>query len=125
LGTDAAGVVALYLTDQDGKERARFGVFEDLAAVILTGKKDDKGSGLSVMDDGRAELTLHTAGKAIHFPSVSERHWVLWGQRMPFEVPIATYASQGQCEDQRLQRQQALNTWILTCLPENVEPRRQ
>jgi len=124
LGTDAKGVVALYLFDQEGKERARLGVFEDLAAVVLTGKKEGKGSGLSVMDDGHAELTVHTEGKVVHLPPVPERHWVLWGERMPFEVPIGTWTNQSQCEEQRLQRQQTLNSWILTCLPESVEPRR-
>lgn len=125
LGTDAKGVVALYLFDQGGKERARIGVFEDLAAVVLTGDKEGKSSGLSVFDDGHAELTLQTDAKVVHLPAVPARHWVLWGQRMPFEVPIGTWASQAQCEDQRHQRQQTLTSWILTCLPESVEPRRQ
>ena len=125
LGADAKGSVALYLFDQDGKERARLGVFDDLAAVVLTGKKEGKSSGLAVFDDDRAELTLHSEAKVVHLPAVPARHWVLWGQRMPFEVPIGTWASQAQCEDQRLQRQQTLTSWILTCLPESVEPRRQ
>jgi len=125
LGLDATGVVALYLIDQDGKERARLGIFDDLAALVLAGKKESKGSGLTVFDDGRAELTLQAEGKLVHLPSVPDHHWVLWGQRMPFEVPIGTWASQGQCEEQRLQRQQALTSWILSCLPESVEPRRQ
>ena len=125
LGMDAKGLVALYLIDQDGKERARLGIFDDLAALVLAGKKDGKGSGLTVFDDGRAELTLQAEGKLVHLPSVPGRHWVLWGQRMPFEVPIGTWSSQGQCEEQRLQRQQALTSWILSCLPESVEPRRQ
>ena len=124
LGSDAKGTIALYLFDQDGKERARLGVFEDLAAVVLTGKKEDKGSGLSVMDDGRADLRLHGEGKSVHLPTVPDRHWVLWSQRMPFEVPIASYAGQSQCEEQRSQRQPSMNSWILTCLPEGVEPRR-
>ena len=125
LGTDAKGAVAFYLFDQDGKERARLGVFDDLTAIALTGKKEEKSSGLSVFDDGRAELTLHTDAKVVHLPAAPPRHWVLWGQRMPFEVPIGTWASQAQCEEQRLQRQQTLTSWILTCLPEGVELRRQ
>ena len=125
LAMDARGSAALYLIDQDGKERARLGVFDDLAALVLAGKQDGKGSGLTVFDDGRAELTLQAEGKLVHLPSVPGRHWVLWGQRMPFEVPIGTWSSQGQCEEQRLQRQQALTSWILSCLPESVEPRRQ
>jgi len=125
MGVDTKGVVALYLFDPDGKERARLGVFEDLAAVVLTGKKEGGGSGLSVLDDGRAELTLQSEGKTVHLPVSPGRHWVLWGQRMPFEVPIGTWSSQGQCEEQRLQRQQTLTSWILSCLPESVEPRRQ
>ena len=125
LGMDAKGVVALYLIDQDGKERARLGVFDDLAALVLAGKKEGKGSGLTVFEDGRAELTLQAEGKLVHLPSVPGRHWVLWGQRMPFEVPIGTWASQGQCEEQRQQRQQTLASWILSCLPESVEPSRQ
>jgi hypothetical protein len=125
LTTDSKGAAALYLFDAEGKERARLGVFDDLAAVVLTGKTDERGSGLAVLEDGRAELTLHTEGKAMHLPVTSGRHWVLWGQRMPFEVPIGTWSSQDTCEEQRLQRQQTLTSWILSCLPENVEPRRQ
>jgi hypothetical protein len=125
LGTDAKGIVALYLLDQDGKERARLGVFDDLTALVMAGKQEGKGSGLTVFDDGRAELTLQAEGKLVHLPSAPGRHWVLWGQRMPFEVPIGTWSSQSQCEEQRMQRQQALTSWILSCLPESVEPRRQ
>ena len=125
LGLDVKGVVALYLIDQDGTERARLGIFDDLSALVLTGKKEGKGSGLTVFDDGRAELTLQAEGKPVHLPSAPGRHWVLWGQRMPFEIPMGTFSTQGQCEEQRLQRQQTLASWVLSCLPESVEPRRQ
>jgi hypothetical protein len=125
LNTDLKGAAALYLFDAEGKERARLGVFDDLAAVVLTGKRDEHGSGLAVLEDGRAELTLHTEGKAVHLPATSGHHWVLWGQRMPFEVPIGTWSSQSKCEEQRMERQQTLTSWILSCLPENIEPRRQ
>ena len=122
---DAQGVVALYFMDQNGKERARFGIFEDLAVLNLLGKSDERGSGLSVFGDGRAELTLQSEGKLVHFPSVPGHHWVLWGQRKPFEVPIGAWSSQNQCVEQRIERQQTLPSWTLSCLPENVEPGRQ
>jgi hypothetical protein len=124
-GVDAKGSVALYLYDQDGKERARLGVFDDLTALVMAGKQDTKGSGLTVFDDGRAELILQAEGKLVHLPTAPGRHWVLWGQRMPFEVPIGTFPTQGQCEEQRGQRQETLTSWTLSCLPESVEPRRQ
>lgn len=125
LGLDANDVVGFYVLDREGKERARLGIFDDLAALVLTGTRDDKGSGLTVFQDGRAELTLQAEGKRVHLPSAPARHWVLWGQRMPFEVPIGTWPTQSQCEEHRLERQQALTSWLLSCLPESVEPSRQ